>query len=315
MFISSAMHGRSNAMAGARLYQGRGEAQQVQRQRGKQQGDEEGPAAVYERSGMQDYLERMASLRERTMKLKERIEELKEDTVMEQEKKGRLLSLLSESLASTQKQMEELEGKKAAGLLEDEAQEKKEEEEKKEKKEKKEKADKPPANSGAITEGGADLQGGAALIAAGNSAERLEFLRKAAEETGAKADAAEKELEHMTQHRAGHIPVRASMLDGPGDLLSVPVEGEPGLFVSMGKIKRYTKNCVRLDEKDAIARRQKEISALRKVTDELEDLAGELMRGEDGGPKEAETSAPEEHQEDRREALSRKASENKGRNI
>ena len=83
------------------------------------------------------------------------------------------------------------------------------------------------------------------------------------------------------------------MLDGPGDLLSVPVEGEPGLFVSMGKIKRYTKNCVRLDEKDAIARRQKEISALRKVTDELEDLAGELMRGEDGGPKEAETSAPE----------------------
>lgn len=308
MFISSAMHGRSNAMAGARLYQGRDEAQQVQRQ----QGYEEGPAAVYERSGMQDYLERMASLRERTMKLKARMEELKEDTVMEQEKKDSLLSLLSESLASTEKQMEELEGKKAAGLLEDEAQEKKEEEEKKEKKEK---TDKPPANSGAITEGGADLQGGAALIAAGSSAERLEFLRKAAEETGAKADAAEKELDHMTQHRAGHIPVRASMLDGPGDLLSVPVEGEPGLFVSMGKIKHYTKNCVRLDEKDAIARRQKEISALRKVTDELEDLAGELMRGEDGGPKEAETSAPEEEQEDRREALSRKASENKGRNI
>lgn len=84
---------------------------------------------------MEEYLHRMASLQSRVLKLKERLEEVKNDTAMEQEKKDSLLDLLTETLASTQKQVDELKAKKDAGLFEEDASsEKAEEEEKKQRK-------------------------------------------------------------------------------------------------------------------------------------------------------------------------------------
>lgn len=285
MFISSSMHGARNTMLGSWLYQVRDVQEQVPRRRGEEQGEKEGPAAVFERSGMEEYLDRMASLQTRVLKLKERLEEVKNDTVMEQEKKNSLLSLLTETLTSTQKQMDELKAKKDAGLFEEDAQsEKAEEEEKKAKKgHKKENA----AVAGEMGEGDAALNGGAALIASGSSMERLELLRKTAEETEEKAAFSQRQLDHFTQHKAGHIPFRIAS-SGPGDLFSEPVDGEPGLFVSLGDVKHYTKNCVRLEDKEAIARRLKEVNMLWQSADKLVKAAGDIMRNENGMSEEKE---------------------------
>lgn len=286
MFVSNSMCGASNAVAGSRLYQARDAREQVlQRRQAEEEKEKEGPAATFERSGMEEYMERMASLQKRVLKLKERIEEVKNDTVMDAEKKDSLLSLLTESLSMTQKQLDELKAKKDAGMFEEDAREEKEAEE--EKKTKKERKKEQGAVGKDAEEGGAGLSGGAALIAAGSSVERLELLRKSAEETEEKAAFSQKQLDHFTQHKMGHIPFRIASSER-GDLFSEPVEGEPGLSVSLGNVKHYTKNCVQLDDKEVIGRRLQEINTLWKAADKLVEAATDIMRDENGAPEEKE---------------------------
>lgn len=216
-----------------------------------------------------------------------------------------MLGLLTETLASTQKQVEELKAKKDAGLFEEDApSEKAEEEEKKAKKgHKKENA----AAAGEMGEGEADLNGGAALIMSGSSMERLELLRRAAEETEGKAASSQRQMDHFTQHKAGHIPFRIASSE-PDDLFSEPVEGEPGLFVSLGDVKHYTKNCVRLEDKEAIGRRLKEINKLWQAADKLVEAAADIMRDENGAPEEEERNvADSERKRSGSEASARKA--------
>lgn len=155
--------------------------------------------------------------------------------------------------------------------------------------------------------GEADLNGGAALITSGSSMERLELLRRTAEETEGKAASSQWQMDHFTQHKAGHIPFRIASSE-PDDLFSEPVEGEPGLFVSLGDVKHYTKNCVRLEDKEAIGRRLKEINKLWQAADKLVEAAADIMRDENGAPEEEERNvADSERKRSGSEASARKA--------